>query len=42
VSKQIIRFENGTYEISPLSEYARQFSSETLARNFANLLDGLV
>lgn len=42
VSGQIRRFEGGAYEISPLSEYAKQFSSEALARNFTQLLHGLV
>jgi len=42
VEKHIQRFEAGTYEIDPLSEYAQQFSSEALVRKFAQLLDGLV
>lgn len=40
--QQVRRFETGRCDIDPLSEYARQFSSEALARRFAELLDGLV
>lgn len=42
VEQQMERYESGSYDIDPLSEFARRFSSEALAQRFARLLDGLV
>lgn len=42
LKQHIRRFESGRYDVDPLSEYAQQFSSEALARKFAQVLDGLL
>jgi len=38
----VTSFRDGTYQFVPLSDYARQFSSDAIAGKFANLMDRLV